>query len=109
MQVYFYNSKQILFYLARGDKETDPNNDLFFQAKALDENNSYPMLKELKENFHKIYPVIYGALLAITDAWLSEEFPLHMNVSFFSGNCTQLYWYLHRQRRFPLRPNGVNA
>jgi len=66
-----------------GSKEPDPYNDLFFRAKALDENNTYPTLKELKENFHKVSPFIYNALLTITDARLSEEFPLHMNVSFF--------------------------
>ncbi len=66
-----------------GSKEPDPYNDLFFQAKALDEKVTYPTLSELKANFHKISPFIYQALLKVTDAQLSEKFPLHMNVSFF--------------------------
>lgn len=68
---------------ALGNNETDPYNDLFFQAKALDENYTYPTLKELKANFHKISPIAYNELLAIADTRLNEEFPLQMNVSFF--------------------------
>lgn len=68
---------------ALGSNETDPYDELFFQAKALDENYTYPTLKELKASFHKISPVAYSALLAVTDTRLAEEFPLQMNVSFF--------------------------
>jgi len=66
-----------------GIEEKDPYNELFFQAKALDQNVEYPTLKELKANFHQISPAVYDALLTITDARLNEKFPLNMNVSFF--------------------------
>lgn len=66
-----------------GSEEKDPYDDLFFQAKALDESAGYPSLKELKENLHKISPVIYDALLNISDERLNEKFALDMNVSFF--------------------------
>ncbi|WP_353185703.1 DinB family protein [Parapedobacter lycopersici] len=66
-----------------GINEKDPFDDLFFQGKALDTQVTYPTLSELKANFHKISPVVYDALLKITDTRLKEEVPLHMNISFF--------------------------
>ena len=39
-----------------GLKERDPHDDLFHEAKALDESFKYPSLDEVKENFHKISP-----------------------------------------------------
>lgn len=68
---------------ALGIDEKDPYDNLFFQGKALDTTVKYPTLKELEANFHKISPVIYDALLRITDARLEEGVPMHMNISFF--------------------------
>ncbi|SEL79717.1 hypothetical protein [Parapedobacter koreensis] len=66
-----------------GIGEQDPYEDLFFQGKALNEKFSYPSLVELKENFHRISPAVYGALLTLTDAKLVEIIPLGMDVPFF--------------------------
>ncbi|KFC22845.1 hypothetical protein [Chryseobacterium sp. FH1] len=64
----------------------NPHNDLFFQGKALDENLNYPTLKELKENFHQISPLIYNKLLEISDEDLDKDFPMGMNIDFFPEN-----------------------
>jgi len=64
----------------------NPHNDLFFQGKALDENLDYPTLKELKENFHQISPLIYNKLLEISDEDLEKAFPMGMNIDFFPEN-----------------------
>lgn|SRR5690606_1418054 len=66
-----------------GIDEKDPFEDLFFQGRALDTTFNYPTLKELKANFHKISPVVYDALLKLTDARLKEEIPMGMNISFY--------------------------
>jgi len=39
-----------------GLDEKNPQGELFFQGKALDENFVYPTLEELKDSFHKISP-----------------------------------------------------
>jgi hypothetical protein len=39
-----------------GLQEQDPNNDLFFQGKALDENIQYPTLADLKKTFMTSLP-----------------------------------------------------
>ena len=64
----------------------NPHNDLFFQGKALDENLDYPTLKELKDNFHQISPLIYNKLLEISDEDLEKAFPMGMNIDFFPEN-----------------------
>lgn len=61
----------------------NPHNDLFFQGKALDENLNYPTLKELKDSFHQISPLIYSKLLEISDEDLEKDFPMGMNIDFF--------------------------
>jgi len=66
-----------------GLKEEDPFSDLFFQGKALDENFIYPTLAQLKENFHKISPLVYQKLLEATDEDLDKDFPMGMGVDFF--------------------------
>lgn len=68
---------------ALGIDEKDPFDDLFFQGRALDTTFNYPTLKELKANFHNISPVVYDALLKLTDARLQEQIPMGMNVSFY--------------------------
>ncbi|MNK81708.1 hypothetical protein D3C87_1014600 [compost metagenome] len=64
----------------------NPHNDLFFQGKALDENLNYPTLKELKDSFHQISPLIYNRLLEISDEDLDKAFPMGMNIDFFPEN-----------------------
>ena len=64
----------------------NPHNDLFFQGKALDENLNYPTLKELKDSFHQISPLIYSKLLEISDEDLEKDFPMGMNIDFFPEN-----------------------
>jgi hypothetical protein len=69
-----------------GLREEDPYNELFFQAKALNEKFDYPSLEKLKENFHTISSLTYQKLLEATDDKLAEKFPLGMNVPFFEEN-----------------------
>ena len=68
--------------LALGLKDQDPNNNLFYEAKALNESFAYPPLKALKENFHAISPLVYKKLLTIKNEELAKLFPIGMNVSF---------------------------
>lgn len=77
-----------------GLQEQDPNNDLFFQGKALDESIKYPTLADLKKNFHEISPKVYQKLWEITDEELDEIFEIGMNIPFvketklnFAGMC----------------------
>ncbi|SFC83640.1 hypothetical protein SAMN05421747_1346 [Parapedobacter composti] len=65
-----------------GIDENDPFEELFHEGKALDSAKTYPTLKELTANFHHISPVVYNALLKLTDDRLSEEVPMGMNISF---------------------------
>lgn len=57
--------------------------DLFFQGKALDESLNYPSLQQLKEEFHKISPLVYQKLLEVSDEELEKPFPMGMNIDFF--------------------------
>lgn len=57
--------------------------DYFFQGKTLDENLDYPTLKQLKESFHKISPLVYRKLLEVSDEYLDKAFPMGMNIDFF--------------------------
>ncbi|MCS4300725.1 DinB family protein [Chryseobacterium sp. BIGb0232] len=77
-----------------GLQEQDPNNDLFFQGKALDESFKYPTLADLKKNFHDISSKVYQKLLEVTDEELDEIFEIGMNIPFvketklnFAGMC----------------------
>ncbi|MFC3756979.1 DinB family protein [Chryseobacterium tructae] len=65
-----------------GLQEQDPNNDLFFQGKALDESIQYPSLADLKKNFHDISSKTYQKLLEVTDEELDEIFEIGMNIPF---------------------------
>lgn len=60
--------------------------DFFFQGKALDENLKYPTLKQLKDNFHEISPLVYHKLLEASNEELDKAFPMGMNIDFFSEN-----------------------
>ncbi|MBP2615168.1 DinB family protein [Chryseobacterium jejuense] len=65
-----------------GLQDQDPNNDLFFQGKALDESINYPTLADLKKNFHDISSKVYQKLFEITDEELDEIFEIGMNIPF---------------------------
>lgn len=87
-----------------GLQEQDPNNDLFFMGRALDESIPYPSLEELKKNFHDISPKIFQKLLEVTDEELEEIFEIGMNVPFiketklnFIGMCIGREDYLSGQ------------
>jgi hypothetical protein len=57
--------------------------DLFFQGKALDESLDYPTLQQMKDDFHKISPLVYNKLLGVSDEELDKAFPMGMNIDFF--------------------------
>ncbi|MDM1557312.1 MULTISPECIES: DinB family protein [Chryseobacterium] len=65
-----------------GLQDQDPNNDLFFQGKALNESYTYPMLVDLKKNFHDISAKVYHKLFEVTDEELDEVFEIGMNIPF---------------------------
>ncbi|MCJ7932377.1 MAG: DinB family protein [Chryseobacterium sp.] len=89
----FVNMRYALGWVL-GLQTEDPYNDLFFQGKTLDENNKYPTLADLKNNFHDISPKVYQKLWEITDEELEEIFEMGMNIPFiketklnFTGMC----------------------
>lgn len=69
-----------------GIDDKDPHEDLFADAKALDESLAYPTLERLKQEWHKISPLLYKRLLAVTDDELNEAFEFGMNVPFVAEN-----------------------
>jgi len=69
-----------------GLDEKNPQGELFFQGKTLDENFVYPTLEELKDSFHKISPLVYQKLLETSDEELDRAFPMGMNIDFFPEN-----------------------
>lgn len=87
-----------------GLQDQDPNNDLFFQGKALDESYKYPTLADLKKNFHDISAKVYKKLFEVTDEELDEIFEIGMNIPFiketklnFVGMCIGREDYLSGQ------------
>lgn len=87
-----------------GLQDQDPNNDLFFQGKALDESFKYPTLADLRKNFHDISSKVYQKLLEVTDEELDEIFEIGMNIPFiketklnFVGMCIGREDYLSGQ------------
>lgn len=87
-----------------GLQEQDPNNDLFFQGKALDESIQYPTLADLKKNFHDISAKVYQKLSEVSDEELEEIFEIGMNIPFiketklnFVGMCIGREDYLSGQ------------
>lgn len=66
--------------------EKDPNEELFKDAKALDTSLKYPSLETLKKEWHKISPLVYKKLLAVTDEELNEQYEFGMNVPFVTEN-----------------------
>ncbi|RXM50393.1 MULTISPECIES: DinB family protein [unclassified Chryseobacterium] len=87
-----------------GLQDQDPNNDLFFQGKTLDESLKYPTLADLKKNFHEVSPKVYQKLWEVTDEELDEIFEIGMNIPFiketklnFAGMCIGREDYLSGQ------------
>lgn len=69
-----------------GINNEDPHEELFKDAKALDLSLSYPLLSELRNQWHKISPALYNKLLSVTDKELDEAFDFGMDVSFVREN-----------------------
>jgi len=69
-----------------GIADKDPNEDLFKEARALDESLDYPTLEALKKNFAAISPKVYQKLLTATDEQLDKAFPFGMNIPFIPEN-----------------------
>jgi hypothetical protein len=69
-----------------GMDEKDPNEELFGEARALDENMDYPTLARLRKNFEEISPMVYQKLLKVTDDELSAEYTFGMNIPFVTEN-----------------------
>lgn len=65
-----------------GIEDSNPYEELFKDARALDERYSYPTLQELKRNFSVISPKVYQKLVQVTDDRLDENFSFGMNVFF---------------------------
>lgn len=69
-----------------GMPEKDPNEDLFKDAKALDPHAQYPSLNDLKEQWHKISPVLYQKLLSVDETELEQPYDFGMNISYVEEN-----------------------
>lgn len=69
-----------------GLEDKDPNEDLFKEAKALDDTFSYPSLETLKKEWHIISPKLYQKLTNTTASELQEPFKFGMDVDFIEEN-----------------------
>ena len=69
-----------------GMEEADPYEELFKEARAIDENLPYPSLEELVSSFHNISPKVYRALLDANDEKLQEPVTFGMGAPFFEEN-----------------------
>lgn len=67
-------------------EDKDPNENLFGEAKALDEHLTYPSLEQLKKEWHKISPKLYKKILSLTDEELNEPFAFGMDVEYIPEN-----------------------
>lgn len=69
-----------------GMEEADPYEELFKDARAIDDNLPYPSLQELVRSFHSISPKVYRALLDVPSKKLQEPVTFGMGVPFFEEN-----------------------
>ena len=69
-----------------GIEEKDPYEELFKDARALEENLDYPSLEELTQNFHEISPKAYHKLLEASDEKLEDALSLGMGMPFVEEN-----------------------
>ncbi|MBO9620601.1 MAG: DinB family protein [Niabella sp.] len=69
-----------------GITDTDPNEQLFKEAKALEAMAVYPTLDALKQQWHIISPKLFARLLKATDEELLADFSFPMMPSFVQQN-----------------------
>lgn len=69
-----------------GLEAKDPNEDMFADAKALNESYDYPSLASLKEEWHKISPVVFKKINVLTEEELSKPYKFGMDVDFVEEN-----------------------
>lgn len=69
-----------------GIGEKDPNEDLFKDAKALDEKLKYPSLESLKIEWHKISRIVFQKIIGMSPSELKQPYSFGMNVSFVEEN-----------------------
>lgn len=73
-----------------GINEKDPFEELFTEARALDESLPYPTLEELVRSFHHISPQVYRKLLEVSDERLAEPVSFGMGMPFVEENVLNL-------------------
>ncbi len=66
--------------------EKDPNEALFKDAKALDSTLAYPSLAELKEQWHKISPLLYQKLITVDEPELNQAYAFGMDTPYVEEN-----------------------
>lgn len=69
-----------------GIENKDPFENLFKDARALDESFYYPTLAELTKNFKEISPKVYKNLLKTSDKKLAEKINFGMSPDFIEEN-----------------------
>ncbi len=69
-----------------GIEDKDPYEDLFKEARALDEGFNYPTLEELKKSFATISPKVYQKLLTASDEQLDKAYSFGMEIPFVTEN-----------------------
>lgn len=69
-----------------GVEDTDPNDELFKDAKALDPKVTYPELSDLKMQWHKVSPQLYNMFYKLTDEELAQPYNFGMGVDFVEEN-----------------------
>lgn len=69
-----------------GVEDTDPNDELFKDARALDPKANYPELGDLKKQWHKISSQLYNMLYRVTDEELAQPYNFGMGVDFVEEN-----------------------
>ena len=69
-----------------GITDKDPYEDLFKEAKALDESLDYPTLEALNKSFAAISPKVYQKLVTATDGQLDKAVSFGMNIPFVPEN-----------------------
>src|SRR3546814_168985 len=69
-----------------GLSETDPNEHLFKDAKALDMTLDYPTLAALKEQWHGISPLLYQKLITVDEPELNQAYAFGMGAPYVEEN-----------------------
>lgn len=74
-----------------GVKDKDPHDDLFKDAKALNESYNYPPLDVLKKEWHVISPKLFQKLISATDEELQKPFDIGMGTEQIMDNVVVNY------------------